>query len=900
MNKITKYLICIILFSSFSYSQWFPQNSGTSNRLSNIYFVNDNTGIAVGLFGTARKTTNGGLNWTGLSVTTEHLYGIYLNNANTGYVCGDGVFYKTTNGGTNWFTQPVPLELYRNIYFINDNTGYACGSSGTIIQTTNAGVNWNSLPSGTGNFIQNVKFTDAFTGFAAGNSGTILKTINGGLNWSALTSGTSLPLFGLAVTSANIIYASGENGFMIKSTDGGASWITQVSNVTNRIVNLHFLNSTTGSGSGHSNIIIRTTNGGLNWLPQISGLSGVDFDGLYFTTVQNGYVVSSDGVILHTTNGGFQIPAAPNLTSPVNGALNIPLTPILTWDSSAASYSYRVQLANNPSFSGTLIDSGGILNTSFNISSGILANNNLYYWRVRGENAGGSGAWSSVFNFTTIVALPVAPGLILPANGSANIPLTPLFDWDSTSPAESYTLQASLDTSFTVFQVFINGITQSFLQLTSPQLQNNLRYYWRVNAVNAAGTGPWSQVFNFTTVFGMPAAPTLLSPPNNSIGINLTPTLRWVQDISSTSYQVQLAKDSTFNTQIIIDSANFNSPQLLVQAGLLVNVENYFWRVRTTNAIGTGPWSQVWKFTTLLTAPGQPVLLDPPDGAENISTTPTLDWDIVQYTETYRVQVSTDSLFGSFIFNIGGLTASQYNVPGGILLNNTFYYWRVNASNSAGTGPFSVTWKFKTVISPPVAAPVLLAPPNGAVNQGLTPTLDWSDVFGTLGYKVLVSSDSLFNTWLIDTTIGTLSEFTIPAGALNGSSTYYWQVRGFNVGGFGPWSVTWRFSTAPIGINTISSEIPQEFKLYYNYPNPFNPVTKIRFDIPAGKENNSSSVKLSVYDITGREISVLLNRELKPGKYEALWDGSLYSSGIYFYRLSYGSKTRINKMVLLK
>lgn len=161
---------------------------------------------------------------------------------------------------------------------------------------------------------------------------------------------------------------------------------------------------------------------------------------------------------------------------------------------------------------------------------------------MRSENPGSTGPWSFSFNFRTIVSLPNAPGLLLPVNGANNVSLTPFFDWDSTSPADSYTLQASLDTSFTNNPVFYSGITQSFLNLTNPQLQNNLRYYWRVNATNIAGTGPWSAVFNFTTVLGMPAAPTLLLPLNNATGVSLTPLLDWVEDISATNYQVQISQ----------------------------------------------------------------------------------------------------------------------------------------------------------------------------------------------------------------------------------------------------------------------------------------------------------------------------------------------------------------------
>lgn len=900
LRKFLKILLILFSLTALSYSQWVQQSSGTTNLLLNIFFADQNTGFAVGITGTVLKTTNGGTNWILQSVTGQNLFGVFFLNPMTGYICGGGgLISKTTDGGASWVTQAPPVELYINIFFLDQNTGFACGTSGIIIKTTNGGTNWVQQNSGVSLFLQSIKFTNTSTGYSAGYNGTVVKTTDGGANWSTLTTGVTDHLFGMALISASTVYVSGEAGRILKTTNGGASWVNQVSNAGNRIVNLFFVNANTGTGAGHGNIIIRTTNGGAAWIPQSSGLSGIDFYGVHFTSQQTGYIAGDNGKILYTNTGGFPIPPAPNLLVPSNGAINVSLTPLLAWDSAASAKTYQLQLATDSNFTSPILDTSLLVTTQFTIPSGILNNNVLYYWRVRSQNAAGNGPWSSIFRFRTIVALPNAPGLLLPLNGAINVSLTPFFDWDSTSPADSYTLQASLDTSFTNLQVFIVGITQSFLNLTNPPLQHNFRYYWRVNAVNFAGTSPWSAVFNFTTVFGIPAAPVLLYPPNNAIGINLTPTLDWIDDISAISYQLQLSQDSTFGTTII-DSTGFSVSQLTVRSGLLVNVQSYYWRVRTTNSIGTGPYSQRWKFTTLLSPPGIPVLIDPPNGAINISTTPTLDWNDVPFTETYRVQVSGDSTFASTLINAGGLTFSQYPVPGGILQNNTTYFWRVNASNSAGSGPFSAVWRFRTVVTPPVAAPVLLSPPNGAVNQGITPTLDWSDVFGADGYKVLVSADSLFNTWLIDTTIGATSQFTVPPGILSGSTTYYWRVRAFNIGGFGPWSVTWRFSTAPIGINIIGTEIPTEFKLYNNYPNPFNPVTRIKFDIPVISGNRAADVKVIIFDITGKEVTILVNRQLSPGRYEAEWNASKYSTGVYFFRIIAEDFTDIKKMVLVK
>jgi subtilisin family serine protease len=93
----------------------------------------------------------------------------------------------------------------------------------------------------------------------------------------------------------------------------------------------------------------------------------------------------------------------------------------------------------------------------------------------------------------------------------------------------------------------------------------------------------------------------------------------------------------------------------------------------------------------------------------------------------------------------------------------------------------------------------------------------------------------------------------------------------------------------------VNVELPSKFALSQNYPNPFNPVTKIDYDLP-----KDSKVKISVYDASGREISVLVNDNLKAGFYTADFNGSNFASGIYFYRIVSGNFIETKKALLIK
>jgi hypothetical protein len=103
-------------------------------------------------------------------------------------------------------------------------------------------------------------------------------------------------------------------------------------------------------------------------------------------------------------------------------------------------------------------------------------------------------------------------------------------------------------------------------------------------------------------------------------------------------------------------------------------------------------------------------------------------------------------------------------------------------------------------------------------------------------------------------------------------------------------------STVLTSIEPTNGELPEEFKLYAAYPNPFNPVTTIRFDV--GSTSHESTLR--IYDVSGRNVVTLINGQLQPGSYEVQWDARGFSSGIYFSELISGTKRHTQKMVLLK
>jgi len=192
-------------------------------------------------------------------------------------------------------------------------------------------------------------------------------------------------------------------------------------------------------------------------------------------------------------------PPVPTLSSPANNATSVAIPPTLTWNASTGAASYTLQVSTSSSFTSFAYNQSGLTGTSQQV--GGLSNNTKYYWRVNATNSVGTSDWSTVWNFTTIAVgtAPPAPTLSSPVNNAANVAIPPTLSWNASTGAASYTLQVSTSSAFGSFVYNQSGLTGTSQQVTG--LNNNTKYYWRVNATNSVGTSAWSNgsnPWNFT------------------------------------------------------------------------------------------------------------------------------------------------------------------------------------------------------------------------------------------------------------------------------------------------------------------------------------------------------------------------------------------------------------------
>jgi len=581
------------------------------------------------------------------------------------------------------------------------------------------------------------------------------------------------------------------------------------------------------------------------------------------------------------------------LVSPADGATGLTTSPTLRWTDLGDGIRYDVQVSVDEAFNSVVFTT--------NVPDSLAAfvapvADHKYYWRVRPVYGNRTYDWVEPWEFSVGSSGPLAVTLLAPADKATNQTKILDFSWTSAAGAVDYRFELSESENFAT-----KAIEEPVLSSTSYQakgLKGGVLYYWRVAGVDGIGRRTWSRSRSFTTVVDAPGAITLLTPEDGATGVPTMTSFAWGAKPGAGTYQLQVASDSAFANVVVNDSANSKTTSTL--ASPLDFGTMYRWRVRGRNAGGNGLWSEVRTFTTIVAAPEAVTLISPADGAAGVSTTPIFQWDAVASAATYKLQVATDSLFSAVVIRDTALTGTSDSVAVQ-LANDSEHFWRVRAQNEGGDGPWSEVRSFMTIIASPDAV-TLLTPGNGATEVAAYTTFSWNALDGAAAYHLQVGSDAALSSLVIDDSTLTAATF-IASMPLAYSTGYFWHVRAALDDGlgktagllFGPWSETRSFTVAVGTATEDQANVPTAFALHPAYPNPFNPSTTIRYDVPEAAE-----VRLVVFDALGRSVDDLGTRHLAPGTYSVTWDASARSSGIYFVRMDAGAFSATRKVVLLE
>ncbi|MCX6151777.1 MAG: family 10 glycosylhydrolase [Ignavibacteriales bacterium] len=290
--------------------------------------------------------------------------------------------------------------------------------------------------------------------------------------------------------------------------------------------------------------------------------------------------------------------------------------------------------------------------------------------------------------------------------------------------------------------------------------------------------------------------------------------------------------------------------------------------------------------------PNSPLLKFPQNKENNQRDTVILKWDYSPFSGSYQLQVSTDSLFSTFLVNKSGIKDTFYVVTS--LSGQQKYFWKVKSINAVGTSEYSSTFNFITGFP---TIPFQQSPSKSSLNININPTFIWNKEYFAQNYGFqLATAITITPQSLVVDTMGVI-DTTISIKNLTLNKNYFWRIKAANQFGISAWSPIWGFKTqSTVGV-VEENGLPKEFKLMQNYPNPFNPITIINYHTSA-----VSKVTLKIFDILGNELGTLVNEEKPAGYYSYQFSATnlQLSSGVYFYTLKAGDFVQTRKMVVLK
>jgi photosystem II stability/assembly factor-like uncharacterized protein len=697
------------------------------------------------------------------------------------------------NAQTSFFWQhPLPTgNQLEAVKFINQQTGIAVGAAGTIMKTSNGGLNWEVQASPIYAYLWDVTYVDiniwiiCGVDVSSGNNGIILRSTDGGNSWVIVQNQSGANYKGVDFPSPNAGYVVGA-GTVHKSTDQGATWVLQPTGLGN-FYTVDFYDELIGAAAGLNSLRI-TTNGGENWIAQ-NGV--IEFPGnlvagivqINSNTIIGAVDAAADGYIIRTTNSG------------------------LTW----------TNYHNFLNLNGEIVrDMEMINNTGF-----IVSNNG----RLLKTTTGGLN-WVSDSTF-----IPAYPsGLLFKSVNMLN---------------ENDLFLAG--GGGTVIKSSNSGVNW-FLTTGFQRMLNDIYFV------------------DFSTGYASGDGGTILKTTNAGTNWNeISPiTNRHLNSVCFTDINTGYAAG---DTGTVIKTTNSGADWQIQQSGTTRNLLSVFFANPNTGYATGGETNN-----------GQGVIIKTTNGGNNWFTQ--LSGPSMNFTSLYFHNADTGfAVTNSNLYKTsnGGVNWNAISGPEGYDIhfpNSLTGYTTGSNSNVYKTTDGGDNW-------------FIISTGNNDAYRSFR-------FFGDFGIACGNNGN------IMKTTNGGVNWIVMPKITDNYLRSVYFvnENTGYVAGYFGT-----ILKTTDGGLSFLQSnnEInPKSYLLHQNYPNPFNPATKIKFDIPAHSSGRLSNVKLIIFDMQGKEITRLIDEELSAGVYEVSFDGSLFSSGVYFYKIDTDNFSESKKMILIK
>lgn len=344
MLKIKFIILLIIGIHVLGYSQWEEKNVSTSTFLNSVHFLNDEVGFVTGS-NKIYKTEDGGDDWQLIYLASDLVLYEDILAINEDQIIAVGKDFNlnqslisiSNNGGESWTDILLSgSSLLKSVKFVSSEIGYCSGEKGALFKTTDAGLTWQSLNSGTDLYLQSIFFIDELLGFAVGgvpSTSLIIKTMDGGETWSPIQSPSDNYLQSVFFTNRDTGYIVGWNGEILKTENCGDSWTSQNSVEMSGNLEVTFTDTNTGyivGGSFNEPLIQKTSNAGDLW-EDISPDIQEGLVGIFFPSFNIGNAVGGNGTVIKTVSGGIStstkqfdfIDEFKIYPNPSNGLINI-------------------------------------------------------------------------------------------------------------------------------------------------------------------------------------------------------------------------------------------------------------------------------------------------------------------------------------------------------------------------------------------------------------------------------------------------------------------------------------------------------------------------------------------------------------------------------------------------
>jgi photosystem II stability/assembly factor-like uncharacterized protein len=716
-------------------------------------------------------------------------------------------------------------------------------------------VRMNPQPAG---YLYSVDVIDQNTAFAVGPDGAIIKTTNGGINWVSKPSGTYDYLISVSFINSTTGWVAGfteYNGIIIKTTDGGENWAVRSDGINAPIYSIIFINSQIGFAAGDK-LIFKSVDGGLTWSPRFYNDS-LWFNSILFVDQNTGWAVGGEGAIYKTTNcGEYWIRQQCNSVAELISVFFINQN--TGWASGGSFWNSYIPLKKKlktERFNEKILSSSCLLKTT----------DGGNYWFQLGS--------PGISYLSSVYFLNENSGLVLEAYTGTVYKTNNLGGWDQVLQANTYLVSQGFYSN-TGWVVGLGKIykTSNFGSNWTTQLNVNTDYL--------------TSTFFTSSETGWAAGnPDIIKTTNGGLNWDIQ-----YRNDSLNIYSLYFIDQNTgwtggyvydnynyYNIGKIYKTTNggYNWQNVYSESEYII--QNIFFPSRDTGyAVGEDDYSSTG--VIIKTVNG---------GSTWLTLSGGYNW---YYQSLYSIFfVSNDTGWvGSNQGNIfkttnGGISWNEQHLNSYFYVHSIFFTdsqtgWAVGYNNNYGYGSniYHTTngglfWSQQTCDTNVNIMSVYF----------ISQTTGWAaGMYGTL----------------IKTSNGGYNWYRQQSGTgmdLN-SIFFVSPTIGYTVGSLGTILKT-TTGGEPIGIKPISREILNKFYLSQNFPNPFNPRTVINYELPVAE-----LIRLTIYDILGREVEAVVNEIQRAGKYQVSWDAGKYASGIYFYKLSAGDYKMTKKMVLIK